>query len=160
MLNNVVLVGRLTRDPEVRYTQNGIAVCSFTLAVERNYKNQAGERETDFINCTAWRKLGEIIGQYTSKGNMFGVQGSLQMRKYQDKDGNPRTVYDVVVQDFQFLEPKGSGGGGGGSSSQGPQGQRGGQAGYSQQTPAPSYGPGDGGMEPPPDNMMEDDLPF
>ncbi len=155
MINNVVLVGRLTRDPEVRYTQSGIAVCSFSLAVERNFKNQAGEKETDFINCTAWRKPGEIIGQYTSKGHLLGVQGSLQMRKYQDKDGNNRTAYDVVIENFQFLEPKGSGGGGG--SFQGPQNQG---APQSQPPPPQNHGPGGGGTDAPPDNMMEDDLPF
>ncbi|MCA9427475.1 MAG: single-stranded DNA-binding protein, partial [Candidatus Omnitrophica bacterium] len=94
-------------------------------------------------------------------GSQIGVQGSLQMRKFQDKDGNNRTTYDVIVENFQFLDSKGSGGGGG--SFQGPQGNQGKQGGYSQQAPpAPSYGPGSGGggMEPPPDNMMEDDLPF
>ncbi len=153
MINNVVLVGRLTRDPEVRYTQSGIAVCSFSLAVERNYRSASGEKETDFINCTAWRKPGELIGQYTSKGSLLGVQGSLQMRKYQDKDGNTRTVYDVVVENFQFLDSKPGGGGG---SHQGP------SAGGNQPQPPPpsNYGPAGGGMEPPPDNMMEDDLPF
>lgn len=152
MINNVVLVGRLTRDPEVRYTQSGLAVCSFSLAVERNYKNQSGEKETDFINCTAWRKAGELIGQYTSKGSLLGVQGALQVRKYQDKDGNNRTASEVIVENFQFLDSKGSGGGGG---SQGPSAPR-------QQAPsAPSQGPrAEAYGEPPPDNLMDDDLPF
>ena len=159
MINCVVLVGRLTRDPEVRYTQSGIAVCSFSIAVDRNYKTQSGERETDFINCTAWRKAGELIGQYMSKGSQIGIQGNLRMNKYQDKDGNNRTTYEVVVENFQFLDSKGSGGGGG--SFQAPQTQPGGQP----QTappppPPPGFGPSGGGMEAPPDNMMEDDLPF
>src|SRR3990172_2799793 len=100
MINNVVLVGRLTADPDIRYTQSGVAMCKFSVAVERNFKNAAGEKETDFINVVAWRKAAELIGQYVAKGNMLGVRGSLQSRKYQDKDGNNRVAYEVVAEDF------------------------------------------------------------
>ncbi len=151
MLNNIVLVGRLTADPEIRYTQSGIAQCRFTLAVERNFKNAAGERDTDFIYVVAWRKAAEIIGQYVAKGNLFGVRGSLQSRKYQDKDGNNRTAFEVIVEDFQFLEPKRDGSGPSGPR---PPQQRGPQP--------PPPGPAFDSLppEPPPDNLMDDDLPF
>ncbi len=147
MLNNIILIGRLVADPEMRYTQSGIAMCTFRLAVDRNFKNQAGEKETDFINIVAWRKAAETICQYVTKGNLFCVRGALQTRKYQDKDGNNRTSYDVVVEDFQFLEPKRDGAKGPG---QAPPGQQ-------------RQGPGSYGApppEPPPESMMDDDLPF
>lgn len=150
MLNTIVLVGRLTADPEIRYTASGIAQCKFSLAVERNFKNAAGEKETDFINVVAWRKLAEIIGQYVNKGNMFGVRGSLQVRKYQDKDGNNRTAHEVVVEDFQFLEPKRDG--------SGPSGSRPPQRGPQPPASGPAYDSLP--PEPPPDNLMDDDLPF
>ncbi len=150
MLNSIVLVGRLTADPEIRYTASGIAQCKFTLAVERNFKNAAGERDTDFIYAIAWRKAAEIIGQYVGKGNLFGIRGSLQTRKYQDKDGNNRTAYEVIVEDFQFLESKRDG--------SGASGQR-----PPQRVPQPPpAGPAYDSLppEPPPDNLMDDDLPF
>lgn len=150
MLNTIVLVGRLTADPEIRYTASGIAQCKFTLAVERNFKTASGERETDFINIVAWRKAAEIIGQYVNKGNMFGVRGSLQVRKYQDKDGNNRTIHEVVVEDFQFLESKRDGSGGSGPRQQ--------QRGPQPPPPGPAYDSLP--PEPPPDNLMDDDLPF
>ncbi len=150
MLNTIVLVGRLTADPDMRYTASGIAQCRFTLAVERNYKPASGERETDFINVIAWRKAAEIIGQYVKKGHMFGVRGSLQVRKYQDKEGNNRTATEVIVEDFQFLESKRDGTGSPGPRPQ----QRGPQP--------PPAGPAYDSLppEPPPDNIMDDDLPF
>lgn len=103
MINNVILVGRLTRDVEVKYTQSGTAVASFRLAVERNFKNQNGDKEADFINCQIWKKGAETLAQYTQKGNMLGVVGRLQTSSYQDRDG--KTVYktEVVVENFQLL---------------------------------------------------------
>jgi single-strand DNA-binding protein len=154
-MNHVILIGRLVADPETRYTQNGVAVCNFTIAVDRKFKNQSGEKESDFLNCVAWRKAAELIGQYMSKGRRIGVQGTLQSRKYQDRDGNNRTAYEIVVDEFEFLDSGGAGSGSGGGG--------GGGGGY--QKPAARSGPGSGPgsippPEPPPDNMMDDDLPF
>jgi len=150
-MNHVVLIGRLVADPETRYTQSGIAVCNFRLAIDRKFKNAAGEKEADFINCVAWRKAAELIGQYMSKGRRLGVQGSLQSRNYQDKEGNNRTSYEVVVDEFEFLD---SGGGTGGSSGPRP-GPPPPPGPGREQRPAPGSPP-----EPPPDNPMDDDLPF
>ncbi|MBN2327666.1 MAG: single-stranded DNA-binding protein [Candidatus Omnitrophica bacterium] len=104
MINRIVLVGRLVADPEVRYTQNGVAVSSFSIAVDRPYRSAGGERQTDFINIVAWRKLAELMGQYMKKGRLIGVDGSLQMRKYQTKEGENRTVYEVQADNIQFLD--------------------------------------------------------
>ncbi|MBH8599731.1 MULTISPECIES: single-stranded DNA-binding protein [unclassified Thermoactinomyces] len=108
MINSVVLVGRLTRDPELRYTSSGVAVARFSIAVNRNFTNQNGEREADFINIVTWRKLAENCANYLKKGSLVGVDGRLQTGKYENQEG--RTVYttDVVAESVQFLEPKGS----------------------------------------------------
>jgi len=106
LINNTTLVGRLTRDPELRYTGNGIAVVSFSLAVERNYTNAQGERETDFINCVAWRGLAETLANFSVKGSLIGVTGSIQTRNYQSNEGRTVYVTEVVVDNFQMLEPK------------------------------------------------------
>ena len=106
MINNVVLVGRLTRDAELRYTGSGIAVASFTVAVERPYTNAQGERETDFINCVAWRKTAEIISNYTRKGSLVGVTGRMQTRNYTNNEGRKVYITEVVAENFQMLEPK------------------------------------------------------
>ena len=106
MINNTTLVGRLTKNPELRYTGSGIAVVSFSLAVERNYTNAQGERETDFINCVAWRGTAETLANFSVKGSLIGVTGNIQTRNYQNNEG--RTVYitEVVVDNFQMLESK------------------------------------------------------
>lgn len=106
MINNVTLVGRLTRDIEVKYTQSGTAVASFSLAVERNFKNQNGTKECDFINCQIWKKGAEILAQYTQKGSMLGVTGRLQVSNYEDKNGNKVYKTEVVVENFQLLGGK------------------------------------------------------
>lgn len=106
MINNVVLVGRLTRDAELRYTGSGIAVASFTVAVERPYTNAQGERETDFINCVAWRKTAEIISNFTRKGSLVGVTGRMQTRNYTNNEGRKVYITEVVCENFQMLEPK------------------------------------------------------
>lgn len=106
MINNTTLVGRLTRDPELRYTGNGIAVVSFSLAVERNYTNAQGERETDFINCVAWRGLAETLANFSVKGSLIGITGSIQTRNYQNNEGRTIYVTEVVADNFQMLEPK------------------------------------------------------
>ncbi|GAB2487764.1 single-stranded DNA-binding protein [Alkalibacterium psychrotolerans] len=106
MINNVVLVGRLTKDAELRYTGSGIAVASFTVAVERPYTNAQGERETDFINCVAWRKTAEIISNFTRKGSLVGVTGRMQTRNYTNNEGRKVYITEVVCENFQMLEPK------------------------------------------------------
>lgn len=107
MYNRVILIGRLTRDPELRYTGNGTAVASFSLAVDRTYKNGNGEKETDYINIVAWRNLGERCGEYLAKGKMVAVEGRLQIRSYEDNNGVKRTVAEVVADDVRFLSPNG-----------------------------------------------------
>ncbi len=106
MINNTTLVGRLTKNPELRYTGSGIAVVSFTLAVERNYTNAQGERETDFINCVAWRGTAETLANFSVKGSLIGVTGNIQTRNYQNNEGRTVYVTEVVVDNFQMLEPK------------------------------------------------------
>ena len=106
MLNRIVLIGRLTKDPELRYTGTGIAVVSFSLAVDRAFKSASGEREADFINVVAWRGLAENCSNYLSKGKLAAVDGRLQIRSYDAKDGTKRTVAEVVAEDVRFLSPK------------------------------------------------------
>ena len=103
MLNRIVLIGRLTRDPEMRYTSNGNAVTNFTLAVERNYTNQQGEKEVDFIKIVTWRKLAEHCAQYLGKGRLVAVHGSLQIRK-SEKDGRTYINPEVVAGEVRFLD--------------------------------------------------------
>lgn len=109
MINRVVLVGRLTRDPELRYTPSGVPVSSFTLAVNRTFTNQQGEREADFINCVVWRKTAENVANYLRKGSLVGVEGRIQTRSYENQEGRKVYVTEVVADSVQFLEPKGSG---------------------------------------------------
>lgn len=105
MFNLVVLSGRLTADPELKTTQNGVSVCSFKIAVERRYK-QGEERQADFINIVAWRGQAEFVSKFFSKGSMIGIEGSIQTRNYQDKDGNKRTAFEIVANNVQFIESK------------------------------------------------------
>ena len=109
-MNKVILVGNLTRDPELTETPSGIAVCRFAIAVSRDYANSEGERETDFFNITVWRGRAENCGKYLKKGNKVAVVGSLQNRSYDDKDGIKRYVTDIVASEVEFLTPKTSGG--------------------------------------------------
>ncbi|HDL4594009.1 single-stranded DNA-binding protein [Staphylococcus aureus] len=106
MLNRVVLVGRLTKDPEYRTTPNGVSVTTFTIAVNRTFTNTQGEREADFINCVTFRKQAENVNNYLSKGSLAGVDGRLQSRSYENKDGQRVFVTEVVADSVQFLEPK------------------------------------------------------
>lgn len=106
MINRVVLVGRLTRDPEMKYTQSGIAVTRFTLACDRPFTGQDGKREADFIDCTVWRKQAENVAQYLKKGSLAGVEGRLQISSYEDKDGQRRYRAEVVADSVRFLESK------------------------------------------------------
>lgn len=112
MLNRVVLIGRLTKDPELRYTQSGVAVATFTLAVDRNYKNASGERETDFIPCVTYRQQAELCANYLSKGKLASVDGRVQVRSFEGKDGQRRWVTEVISENVQFLSPKENGGSG------------------------------------------------
>lgn len=136
MLNKSVLMGRLTRDPELRRTESGTAVTSFTLAVERDFKDKAtGEKETDFIDIVAWRNTAEFVSKYFSKGRMAIVEGRLQIRPWTDRDGNKRKSAEIVADNVYFGDSKKDGDGGGGYST--PQG------GYS-----PGYGTGPGATPP------------
>ena len=107
MLNHIVIMGRLTRDPELRRTGSGVAVASFTVAVDRDFGNRdGGERETDFIDCVAWRQTGEFVSKYFTKGSMAVVSGRLQIRNWTDKDGNKRRSAEVVADNVYFGESK------------------------------------------------------
>jgi len=104
MLNKVILIGRLTDEPELRYTPNGTAVSNFTLAVERSFRNRQGEYDTDFIDIVVWRKQAENCANYLSKGRLVAVEGRLQIRSYETDDGQRRNVTEVVANNVQFLE--------------------------------------------------------
>lgn len=139
MINRVILIGRLTADPEVKFTQSGLAVCRLRLAVERRYKTASGEKQTDFIPIVAWRKLAELCGEYIKKGSMIGVDGSMQMNQW-EQDGQKRTSYEVLADSIQFLDRGGSGGG--------------------DSTPTYDYPPDDCGAPSPDSVSEEEDLPF
>ncbi|EAF8831188.1 single-stranded DNA-binding protein [Listeria monocytogenes] len=109
MMNRVVLVGRLTKDPELRYTPAGVAVTTFTLAVNRAFTNQNGEREADFIQCVVWRKPAENVANFLKKGSMAGVDGRVQTRNYEGNDGKRVYVTEIAAESVQFLEPKHNG---------------------------------------------------
>lgn len=131
MLNHIVIMGRLTRDPELRRTQNGTPVASFSLAVDRDFKDkQSGERATDFIDVVAWRSTGEFVSKYFTKGRMAVVDGRLQIRDWTDKDGNKRRSAEVVADSVYFGDSKREGG------SSGQESYSGGYGGYS----APAWG--------------------
>jgi len=117
MLNRVVLIGRLTKDPELRYSPNGVAVCNFTLAIDRRFKNAQGEKETDFIPCIAFKQLAEHCANYLAKGKLASVDGRMQVRTYNDKEGQKRWVTEVIAEDVHFLSPKDSGSGSTGKAS-------------------------------------------
>ena len=124
MLNHITIMGRLTRDPELRRTGSGVAVASFTVAVDRDFSpKDGGERETDFIDCVAWRQTGEFVSKYFTKGRMAVVSGRLQIRNWTDKEGNKRRTAEVVADNVYFGDSK-----------------RDDQGGSSYSAPAPSYG--------------------
>ena len=109
MLNNVSLVGRLTKDVELRYTQSNVAVATFTLAVNRTFKNENGDREADFINCVMWRQQAENLANWAKKGALIGITGRIQTRNYDNQQGQRVYVTEVVAEQFQLLESKGEG---------------------------------------------------
>lgn len=170
MLNHITIMGRLTRDPELRRTGSGIAVASFTVACDRDFGGQNGEKEVDFIDCVAWRNTGEFVSQYFTKGRMIVVDGRLQIRKYTDKDGNKRTAAEVVADHCYFGDSKREDGGQGGYSAPavnyGTGGQYGGAGGgYTQQNNGyGGYGGGYAPAAPASDfSMLDDDdgqIPF
>ena len=106
MLNHITIQGRLTKDPELRHTGSGTAVASFTIACERDFKDQNGEKQTDFVNVVAWRNTAEFVSKYFSKGSMIIASGRLQMRSYTDKNGNKRTAAEVVIDNGYFGDSK------------------------------------------------------
>lgn len=105
MFNLVVLTGRLTGQPELKTTPNGISVCSFSIAVDRAYK-KGEEKETDFLNVVAWRERGEFVSKWFTKGSLIGIEGSIQTRKFTDKNGNNRTAFEIVANNVHFVESK------------------------------------------------------
>ena len=109
MLNRVILIGRLTRDPELRFTTSGMAIARFSLAVDRNRVNKEGQRETDFINVVVFNKQAENCGQYLSKGKLAAVDGRLQISNYETQDGQKRTSAEVIAENVRFLSPRSEG---------------------------------------------------
>ncbi|MBB5180509.1 single-strand DNA-binding protein [Planomicrobium koreense] len=164
MINRVVLVGRLTKDPDLRYTPSGAAVARFTLAVNRTFSNAQGEKETDFINCTVWRKQAENTANFLKKGSLAGVEGRIQTGSYEGQDGKRVYTTEVVADSVQFLEPKSSGAGADRSQGQQPSYQQNQSPSPSQQNPSQQnytrvdqdpFSSGSGPIE-----VSDDDLPF
>lgn len=142
MINNTVLVGRLTKDVELRYTPSNVAVATFTLAVNRTFKNENGEREADFINCVMWRQQAENLANWAKKGALIGITGRIQTRSYDNQQGQRVYVTEVVAEQFQLLESKGQQGN--------QQGQR-----EQEQQQAPDFS-----RQGAPLDISDDDLPF
>ena len=110
MLNRIIIMGRLTHEPELRHTNSNIPVCSFSIACDRDFKNDKGEKETDFVDVVAWRSTGEFVSKYFTKGRMAIIEGRLQMREYTDKEGNKRRTTEVVADNVYFGDSKPNGG--------------------------------------------------
>lgn len=106
MYNRAILMGRLTADPELKQTPNGVSVCSFRIAVDRGYTPRGGERQTDFLDIVAWRSQAEFVSKYFNKGKMILVEGSIETRQYTDKDGNNRRVFEIIADNVRFAESK------------------------------------------------------
>lgn len=145
MINSVALTGRLTRDPELKYTQGGTAVTSFSLAVDRSFTNQQGQRETDFIGCVVWRKAAEQLANTVHKGNLIGIEGRIQTRNYDNQQGQRVYVTEVMVDRFSYLESK--------NATQGQQQSQ--PAQQTGQSNTRSTTKNDGGID-----ISDDDLPF
>ncbi len=162
MLNRVVLVGRLTRDPDLRYTPNGVAVANFNIAVNRPFSNQQGEREADFINCVTWRRQAENLANYMKKGSLIGVDGRIQTRNFEGQDGKRVYVTEVMAENIQFLESKGGSGGSGqnrqGSTMANSSNNNNFQRQPQEQAPRKSENPFEESGEPV--DLSDDDLPF
>ena len=165
MLNHITIMGRLTRDPELRRTGSGIAVASFTVAVDRDFGGRdGGEKETDFIDCVAWRQTGEFVSKYFTKGRMIVVSGRLQIRSWTDKDGNKRRTAEVVADNCYFGDSKRDGDSGASYGGNAYGGSSYGNTGYGAPAPAPSFGGYSAPAAPASDFAMLDDddaqLPF
>ncbi len=169
MINLVVLVGRLTKDPELKYTPNGIASCRFTVAVNRAFQNQQGEREADFINCQAWRKQAENLANFMKKGSLIGLEGRIQTGSYEGQDGKRVYTTDVVADSIQFLDPRNRTGGSQGASNYesstntGGQHQGSSQGNFGGNNNQPSYSRADEDSfanSKGPIELSKDDLPF
>ena len=132
-MNKVILIGRLTKDPEVKNTASQVTVCRFTIAVDRKFKDQNGQRQADFISCVAWRQTANFISSYFHKGSKIAVVGSIQTRTYDDQSGQKRYVTDVVVDEAEFVDSANSNGNSNGNA-------RSNNGGYSRQDQAPSGG--------------------
>lgn len=143
MINRTVLVGRLTKDPELRYTGSGTAVATFTVAVNRQFTNSNGEREADFINCVLWRKAAENFCNFTSKGSLVGIDGRVQTRSYENQQGQRVFITEIVAENFSLLESK--------NSNQNSQNKQSGQS-------SPSKNPNNAFNSMP--DIKDDDLPF
>lgn len=153
MINSVCLVGRLTRDPELRYTPSNVAVATFSLAVNRNFKDANGERETDFINCVIWRQQAENLANWAKKGALIGITGRIQTRNYENQQGKRVYVTEVVAENFQMLESRAVREGGNANQTR--------NSGYNQQPQqqAPNFGRSNQ-MQGNPMDISDDDLPF
>ena len=165
MLNHIVIMGRLTRDPELRRTGTGVAVASFSVAVDRDFGGRdGGEKETDFIDCVAWRQTGEFVSKYFTKGRMIVVSGRLQIRSWTDKDGNKRRTAEVVADNCYFGDSKRDGDSGASYGGNAYGGSSYGNTGYGAPAPAPSFGGYSAPAAPASDFAMLDDddaqLPF
>ncbi|MGV3396016.1 single-stranded DNA-binding protein [Streptococcus agalactiae] len=163
MINNVVLVGRLTKDAELRYTPSNVAVATFTLAVNRNRKNENGEREADFINCVIWRQAAENLANWAKKGSLIGIVGSIQTRNYENQQGQRVYVTEVITNQFHMLESRNTQQG---QSNNTQNGSTGGNF-YPGGSPSSEFGGGSssGGYQSPfgnsnPMDISDDDLPF
>lgn len=153
MINRVVLVGRMTKDPELKYTQSGIAVCRFTLACNRPFKSGEGEQQADFINCVTWRKQAENTANFLRKGSLTGIEGRIQTSSFDGQDGKRVFMTEVVADSVQFLEPKSNRSEQTNSSYQAPQQSGQSQQQYSQPANDPFNNSG-------PVEVTDDDLPF
>ena len=165
MLNHIVIMGRLTRDPELRRTGTGVAVASFTVAVDRDFGGRdGGEKETDFIDCVAWRQTGEFVSKYFTKGRMIVVSGRLQIRSWTDKDGNKRRTAEVVADNCYFGDSKRDGDSGASYGGNAYGGSSYGNTGYGVPASAPGFGGYSAPAAPASDFAMLDDddaqLPF
>lgn len=165
MINNVVLVGRTTKDPELRYTPSNVAVATFSLAVNRTFKDANGEREADFINCVIWRQQAEHLANWVKKGALIGITGRIQTRSYENQQGQRVYVTEVVAENFQMLESRNSQGNqqNQGNSFQNGNSSKGGNVnnGYNQQPQqqTPNFGRGNS-MQGNPMDISDDMLPF
>ena len=162
MINKVILIGNVGRDPELRYTANGTAVANFSLATSRRYKDRDGNQreETEWHRCGAWARLAEIINQYAPKGKQLYLEGRLQTRQWDDKDGNTKYSTEIVIEEMKLLGGRGDAGQGGGGGGGGWNQDAGGQQGGGEQQGGGGQEGGGGGAPTPSTPVSDDDIPF